>query len=120
LGRRADSKALIGQDLTTEGVGGAAVAAVNQDAERVVHALPVTLPSQDRWAGRRAASAPAPPPLGDHLPLEEEFVAETNVLSPALQGIGPNQRQAIHNVHSSSRRSSSPTDARMARLDTSA
>jgi len=48
LGPRADGKALIGQDLTMEGVGGASV---DQDAARVVRALPATLPSQDPVSG---------------------------------------------------------------------
>jgi len=46
-----DYKALTGQDLTTESVGGAAVAAVDQDGERVVLALPATVPYQDPVSG---------------------------------------------------------------------
>jgi len=50
-GTRADDRTLTGQDLTTENVGGAAVAAVAQDGERVVLALPATVPSQDPMSG---------------------------------------------------------------------
>ncbi len=42
---------LTGQDLTTESVGGAAVAAVDQDGARVVQAWPATVPSQDPASG---------------------------------------------------------------------
>jgi len=56
-GPGAAGKALIGQDLTTEGVGGAAV---DQDAERVVRALPGTLPSQDLVGGTTGVLVPVP------------------------------------------------------------
>ncbi len=61
-GRRADGKALNGQDLTTEGVGGTAV---DQDAERVVRALPATLPSQDLVGGTTGVLVPVPVPVHD-------------------------------------------------------
>ncbi len=48
VGTRAADTALTNQDLTMEGVGGAAV---DQDAERVVRALPATLPSPDLVGG---------------------------------------------------------------------
>jgi len=51
VGTLADDKALTGQDLTTESVGGAAVVAADQDRERVVRALPATVPSQDPASG---------------------------------------------------------------------
>ena len=51
LGPCPDDKALTGQDLTTESVGGAAVAAVDQDGERVVLALLATVPYQDPVSG---------------------------------------------------------------------
>jgi len=46
-----DDRMLTGQDLTTESVGGAAVAAVDQDGARVVQAWPATVPSQDPASG---------------------------------------------------------------------
>jgi len=51
VGTLADDTALTSQDLTTQGVGGVAVAAVDQDGERVVRALPATVPSQDPVSG---------------------------------------------------------------------
>ncbi len=50
-GTRADDRTLTDQDLTTENVGGAAVAAVAQDGERGVLTLPATVPSQDPVSG---------------------------------------------------------------------
>ncbi len=47
----ADYKALTGQDLMTQGVGGAAVGAVDQEGARVVVALPATAPYQDPLSG---------------------------------------------------------------------
>ncbi len=51
VGTLGDYRTLTGQDLTTENVGGAAVAAVAQDGERVVLALPATVPYQDPVSG---------------------------------------------------------------------
>ncbi len=51
VGTLADDTALTGQDPTTEGVGGAAIAAVDQEGERVVLALPATVPYQDPVSG---------------------------------------------------------------------
>ncbi len=51
VGTLADDTALTSQDLTTQGVGGVAVAAVDQDGERVVRALPATVPAQDPVSG---------------------------------------------------------------------
>jgi len=51
LGTLGDYRTLTGQDLTTESVGDAAVAAVDQDGERVVLALPATVPYQDPVSG---------------------------------------------------------------------
>jgi len=48
VGPRPDDKALRGQDLTKENVADATVA---QDGERVVRALPATVPSQDPMNG---------------------------------------------------------------------
>ncbi len=51
LGTLGDYRTLTGQDLTTENVGGAAIAAVDQDGERVVLALPAAVPYQDPVSG---------------------------------------------------------------------
>jgi len=51
LGTRGDARTLTGQDLTTESVGDAAVAAVDQDGERIVLALPAAVPYQDPVSG---------------------------------------------------------------------
>ena len=51
LGTLGDYRTLTGQDLTTESVGGAAIAAVDQDGERVVLALPAAVPYQDPVSG---------------------------------------------------------------------
>jgi len=51
LGTLGDDRTLTGQDLTTENVGGAAVAAVDQDGERVVLALPAAVLYQDPMSG---------------------------------------------------------------------
>jgi len=51
LGTLSDYRTLTGQDLTTESVGDAAVAAVDQDGERVVLALPAAVPYQDPVSG---------------------------------------------------------------------
>jgi len=51
LGTLGDYRTLTGQDLTTESVGDAAVAAVDQDGERVVLALPAAVPYQDPVSG---------------------------------------------------------------------
>jgi len=51
LGTLGDYRTLTGQDLTTESVGDAAVAAVAQEGERVVRALPATVFSQDSVRG---------------------------------------------------------------------
>ncbi len=51
VGTLADDTALTGQDLTTESVGGAAVVVADQDRERVVLALPATVPYQDPVSG---------------------------------------------------------------------
>ncbi len=51
LGTLGDYRTLTGRDLTTESVGDAAVAAVDQDGERVVLALPATVPYQDPVSG---------------------------------------------------------------------
>jgi len=54
VGTLGDYRTLTGQDLTTENVGGAAVAAVDQDGERVVLALLATVPYQDPMPRRCA------------------------------------------------------------------
>jgi len=66
VGRLADDTTLTSQDLTTQGVGDTAIAAVAQDGARVVRALSAAVPSQDPMSGattggRATVTVRAPP-----------------------------------------------------------
>jgi hypothetical protein len=55
VGTLADDKALTRQDLTTQGVGGPAIAAVDQAGERGAVVWSATVPNQDLVSGATTA-----------------------------------------------------------------